>query len=115
MGLQVVLLPLAQDGATDGMGGMGDFPNQPLVLEVISVVPTEPPWESGETFDLTEPAGYVRAGNAREDELPGYVEEAEEYGVAKVALLQGAEILAVYRGLYHGTTESVGPRDPCVK
>jgi len=44
------------------MGGAGDVLTQPLVLEVISVFPDESPWASGATFDLVEPAGYVRAG-----------------------------------------------------
>ena|GEM_PF-4651340 len=105
LGLEVVLLPLAPGEGIGEMGGMGGAPTQPLVLDVISVFPENPPRSSGETFDLLEPAGFVRAGDAREDELPGYVAEAEGYGVARVALRQGTETLSVYRGLYSTVDE----------
>lgn len=114
-GLQVVLLPLTPDDGVSGVGGTAAAPAEPLPLDLIPLFPDDALRPSGETFDVLEPTGYVRAGDAREDELPGYVEEAESYGVAKVALLQGTEILAVYRGLYMGTTDSVEPSDPCVK
>jgi hypothetical protein len=109
LGLQVVLLPLAPSAGGSGLGGMGGAPPQPLVLDVIYVVPNTPPRSSDGTFDLLEPAGYVRAGDARDDELLGYVLEAQGYGVANVALRQGAETLSVYRGLY-STVEDV-----CIK
>jgi len=103
--LQVVLLPLAGSDLT-----------QPLVLRVIFVATENLSQASGEeTFDLVEPAGYVRAGDVNEDDLPGYVAEAEGYGVAQVALQRGTEILSVHRGLYLGTTDSVRPGDLCVK
>jgi hypothetical protein len=95
-GLEVVLLPPALGGDDGGAGGM---PTQPYALEVFSVFPEEPPWESGKVFDLVTPAGFVRAG-ARQGEPRGYVTEANGYGVATVALRQGGETLAVYRGLY---------------
>jgi hypothetical protein len=62
-----------------------------------------------------DPAGYVRAGDARESELPGYVVEADGYGIAQVALRQGTEVLSTYRGLYLGTTDTTMPGDPCIK
>jgi len=101
LGLQVVLLPLEPGEGGDGMGGAGSAEAQPLVLEVISLFPDLPPWESGETFDVVDPAGFVRAGTSQsEGELSGYVTGPEEYGVAEVALRQGAETLSVHRGLY---------------
>lgn len=110
MGLQVVLLPPTPGEEASAMGGMGGGPAQPLVLDVISVFADEPPRSYGETFDLAEPAGYVRAGGSNLGQLPGYVAETEEYGVAQVALLQGGEILSIHRGLY-----GLPPSDLCIK
>jgi hypothetical protein len=92
------------------MGGMGGGPAQPLALDVISIFTESPPRAHGETFDLAEPADYVRAGGSNLGQLPGYVAETEKYGVAQVALLQGGETLSLHRGLY-----SRPPSDLCIK
>jgi len=104
LGLNVVLMPMPAGDGVSGVGGTGGVPTEPHALEVFDIFPEEPPGQSGEVFDLLQPAGFIRAGN-EDGEVPGYVTKAEGYGIAQVVLRQGDETLAVYRGLYSGVVD----------